>query len=243
MSTLPKLVEMNTDNPRHVAWLHGVRISIGKSDGCKPRKRTTSEVLEVIKHKLVEGGPLRVPASALASTRGSGASQRMLSVEGICTLAKFREMNINKLRHVAGLNGVRISLGKFDGCKPRKRTKAEILEDIKHKLVEDGPLLAPNYKRPKRKDKRPKRKDVIQQMEAEGKSRTQIRAALRLHGFHCAIKLLKTDRRPNAKDVVEQMKADGKTRTEIRSALWLHGFHRTTIYKGTKHMDGPLLGA
>ena len=99
-------------------------------------------MLEVIKHKPVEDGPLRVPASALASTRGSGASQRMLSVEGISTLAKFREMNINKLRHVAGLNGVRISLGKFDGCKPRKRTKAEILEDIKHKLVEDGPLLA-----------------------------------------------------------------------------------------------------
>ena len=243
MSTLPKLVEMNTNNPRHVAWLHRVRISIGKTDGCKPRKRTTSEILEAIKHKLAEDGALFVPASALASTCGSGASQRMLSVEGISSLAKFRQMNINQLRHVAGLNGVRISLGKIDGCKPRKRKKAEILDDIKHKLVQDGPLLAPNYTRPKRKDKRPKRKDVIQQMEAEGKSRTQIRAALRLLGFHCTIRLFKTDRRPYAKDVVEQMKAEGKTRTEIRHALWLHGFHRNTINKVTKHMDGPLLGA
>ena len=126
------------------------------------------------------------PASALASTCDSGAFQCMLSGEAVSTLTKFREMNINKLRHVAGFNGVRICLGKSDGCKPRKRTKTEMLQDIEYKLKEGCALLVPvssSQFTTISQRKRPMAKDVVQQMEAAGQNRTQIRAALKKHGF------------------------------------------------------------
>ena len=126
------------------------------------------------------------PASAFASTCDSGAFQCMLSGEAVSTLAKFREMNINKLRHVAGFNGVRICLGKSDGCKPRKRSKAEMLQDIEYKLKEGCALLVPvssSQFTTISQRKRPIPKDVVQQMEAAGQNRTQIRVALKKHGF------------------------------------------------------------
>ena len=104
------------------------------------------------------------PASALASKCFSGASQRILSGEVVSTLATFREMNINKLRHVAGLNGVRTCLGKSDGCKPRKRTKAEMLVDLERKLEEVVSLCVPGTK--------PNGKTMDAEKEQNGNTRT-----------------------------------------------------------------------
>ena len=99
-------------------------------------------------------------------------------------------MNITKLRHVAAMNGVRISVGKVDGCKPRKRRKAEILKDIEHKLAKGDPLLVNSSdsfgtasERMRTKRRRPFAKDLVVDMETEGKNRSQIRATLRSHGF------------------------------------------------------------
>lgn len=61
---------------------------------------------------------LKRPASALSSVR-----------------------SLAEVRHAAGLNGVRTSIGKSHGCTPRQKTKAEILQEIKHKIVEGEPLL------------------------------------------------------------------------------------------------------
>ena len=71
-------------------------------------------------------------------------SDGMLNTDPVCTLSKFREMDSNKLRDVAAVNGFGQGLGKSDGCKLRKRTSAESLEDIEHKLEEGGPLLVPS---------------------------------------------------------------------------------------------------
>ena len=120
------------------------------------------------------------------TTRGSRVSDSMLNTDPVCTLSKLREMDINKLRHVAGLNGVRICLGKSDGCKPRKRTKTEMLQDIEYKLKEGCALLVPvssSQFTTISQRKRPIPKDVVQQMEAAGQNRTQIRVALKKHGF------------------------------------------------------------
>ena len=63
------------------------------------------------------------PRSALPSAPASRVSDGMLSDEAVCAVAMLREMNINKLRHVAALNGVRQCIENCDGWR-RKMTKA-----------------------------------------------------------------------------------------------------------------------
>ena len=127
------------------------------------------------------------PASALGSKCLTGASQRILSGKVVSRFAEFREMNINKLRHVAGFNGVRTCLGKSDGCGPRKRTKAEMLEDIERKLEEVGSLLVPSSSSQftiVSRGTRPIAKDVVANQEGNGNTRIRIRAALKLNAVN-----------------------------------------------------------
>ena len=165
-------------------------------------------------------------------------------------LTAFRQMNINELRHVAGLNKVRIKVGKRDGCKPRVRTKAEMLIDIERKLDEGGPLLASKSSSHgtgsqlmKTDKKRPRAKDVVEQMEAKGKSRCQTRAVLWARGFSMAHINVTTrhmhKKRPRAKDVVEKMEARGKSRCQTRAALRACGFSLGHIIVRTRYMDPP----
>ena len=182
VSSVAELREMTLAKLRHVAVLNGVAIRVVMSDGRKGRSRSKFEMLDDLEHKLQEGMLVyhmprvcKRPASALVS---------------LSTLAEFLDMNITKLRHVAAMNGVRISVGKSDGCKPRKRRKAEIIQDIQHKLANGDPLLVNSSysvgtasERTRTKRRRPFAKDVVVKMETEGRNRSQIRAILRAHGF------------------------------------------------------------
>ena len=104
----------------------------------------------------------------------------MLSDEAVCIMATLREMNINKLRHVAALNGVRQCIENCDGWR-RKRTKAEILEDIEHKLEKCGALFVPGNSSEftiVSKRKRPNSKLVLVQTDAEENTKGQNSTAL-----------------------------------------------------------------
>ena len=165
-------------------------------------------------------------------------------------------MNINDLRHVVGLNKVFIKVGKRDGCKPRMRTKSQMLIDIERKLDEGGPLLGTRSSQHgadlqliKTNKKRPCAKDVVEQMQAQGKSKCQIRAALRARGFSEGhidrTQRMYMDRptAPFAKDLVEHMEAQGKSTSQIRTALRARGLGHAYILLRTKHMDPPIAGS
>ena len=181
--TVAELTKMNINGLRRLAVSMGVSVTSGSF--YQRTARSKAEILQDVVRKCELGvcGDMSFvcsrPAPFFASSRDSGMCQRMLNQEAVLTLAKLRDMNCNKLRHVASLNGVRQCLRRSDGCTKRTRSKAEILQDLEHKLEMAGPLLV--------EKKRPNSKDLVAQYEAEGKNRTEIRAALRKHGFSYAV--------------------------------------------------------